>query len=118
MAGLEVRAPLGIAVLQEIFIPALTKFHLADLVALLAEHYVFLRITLRGALRAVEAREQLSAIADLAVGGSLKGCRHDVKATGFRCRVQGISRADPWGRAHAYITRTRLRARTRPRCLL
>lgn len=91
MARLEVGAPLGVTVLQEVFVATLPKFHLADLIALLAEHNVFFGVTLRGAFGSVESREDFAAIADLPIGGSFESSGHRAKVTGFRCGVQVFS---------------------------
>lgn len=114
MARLEVRAALGVLVLQEVFVATLAKLHLRHLAALLAEHDVFFLVAFGGTLGAVEALEDFPAIADLTLGGSFEGGGHGAKATGFRVGMQGVFRIwSGWGRARVYA-RTRTRPPPRP----
>jgi hypothetical protein len=110
MARFEICAPFRVTMLQEVFVAALAKLHFADLLPLLAEHDVFLRVSFGGALRFVESGEQLAAVADRTVGGSLESSgRHGRKTTPRADLVQGFSAglASP-----AYIARVGARPRS------
>ena len=110
VARFEVCAPLRVTMLQEVLVAALSEFHLGYRRALLAEHDVFLRVALRRALGFVESGEQLAAIADRTVGGSLESSgRHGRKTTARAGLVQGFSAGFA---SHAYIARVGARPRS------
>ena len=75
-AGLEIGTAFGVLVLQVVVVASLAELHLTDLVALLAEHDIFFRVTGRGLLRLVESSKQFASVFYLTVGGSLEGYRH------------------------------------------
>ena len=110
MARFEICAPFRVTMLQEVFVAALAKLHLGYRRTLLAEHDVFLRVSFGGALWFVESGEQLAAVADSTVGGSLESSgRHGRKTTARAGLVQGFSAgfASP-----AYIARVPARPRS------
>ena len=116
MARFEICAPLRVTMLQEVLVAALSEFHFADLLALLAEHDVFLRVALGRALGFVESGEQLAAVADRTVGGSLESSgRHGRKTTARAGLVQGFSAGFA---SHAYIARVGARPRSSLNLLL
>ena len=75
-AGLEIGAAFGVLVLQEVVVAALSEFHFADFVALLAEHDVFLRVASRRFLRLVESSKQFPSVFEFSVRGSFERGRH------------------------------------------
>ena len=75
-ARLEVCPASGILVLQEVLVASLAELYLADLIPLLAEHDVFLRVSGWCFLRFVESCNQFAPIFNFSVRGSFESYWH------------------------------------------